>query len=90
MLFTTVTSETVGIGQRKSFTNPAKFTIDASFQEKAAFAPWWSNMMISSGVCFVLFVFKFNCSLKKTVAKYKRIFFPDLVSYIYENNVGNL
>ncbi|XP_065939071.1 uncharacterized protein [Magallana gigas] len=49
LLFTTVTSEKVGIGQRKSFTNPAKFTIDATFQEKAAFAPWWSNMMISSG-----------------------------------------
>lgn len=49
LLFTTVTSEKVGIGQRKSFTNPAKFTIDATLQEKAAFAPWWSNMMISSG-----------------------------------------
>lgn len=75
MLFTTVTSETVSIGQRKSFTNPAKFTIDATFQEKAAFAPWWSNMMISSGVCFVcLFFLSLNDLCKEQYLKIKEFF----------------
>lgn len=50
VLFTTVTSATATTGQRKAFPNPAKFSIDSTFQEKAAFAPWWSNMAISSGV----------------------------------------
>ncbi|XP_062578222.1 mucin-like protein [Saccostrea cucullata] len=49
LLFTTITSETVSTGKRKSFTNPTKFEIDDTFQEKAAVAPWWSNMVISSG-----------------------------------------
>nr|XP_022299294.1 uncharacterized protein LOC111108065 [Crassostrea virginica] len=45
LLFTTVTYTTVSTGVRRDFTNPTSFSLDASFQEKAAFAPWWSNMI---------------------------------------------
>ncbi|XP_056001709.1 uncharacterized protein LOC125655815 [Ostrea edulis] len=48
LLFTTVTSDTVSTGSRQAFTNPSKFSFDSSFQEKAAFAPWWSNMVVGS------------------------------------------
>uniref|UniRef100_K1QGK1 Fibrillin-2 n=1 Tax=Magallana gigas TaxID=29159 RepID=K1QGK1_MAGGI len=45
ILFTTVTSDTKSSGVRRPFTNPSKFSLDPSFQEKAAFAPWWSNLI---------------------------------------------
>ena len=45
LLFTTVTSDTRSTGVKRDFTNPTSFSLDASFQEKAAFAPWWSNLI---------------------------------------------
>ncbi|XP_061167956.1 serine-rich adhesin for platelets-like [Saccostrea echinata] len=48
LLFSTVTSDTESTGTRRLFTNPSTFSLDSSFQEKAAFAPWWSNMAVGS------------------------------------------
>lgn len=57
-MFTTVTSDTVSSGVRRSFTNPSKFSLDPTFQEKAAFAPWWANLITGT-------VSKYLLSMKK-------------------------
>ncbi|KAK3103588.1 hypothetical protein FSP39_020372 [Pinctada imbricata] len=48
MLLTTVTEQTQSQGVRKSFPNPVD-ALDSSFQEKAAFAAWWGNMVFNTG-----------------------------------------
>ena len=74
LLFTTVTSDTRSTGVKRDFTNPTSFSLDASFQEKAAFAPWWSNLITGT--------------VSQSSNSRKDVFVPEMALIIHSLNCG--